>query len=368
MAGNPALRELTGARQGAFVDVAGAGDGAGLRALLRQGVMPGTVRLAMTREPDFFAADGLAGAEDVTVVARQDGAVSGMGRVSVLRLMKNGSARRIGYVGSLRVAPGLRESPRLIRAGYDLLARETPAAEAWFTSIAADNHRARTVLEKGTRFGIPAYRALCALVTLVAPARAAVGARGGPAAQEALSAFLAAQAARYHLALSWDDRVWTALRHHGLSPDDFVVVRQHGAIVAAGAVWDQRAFRQVIVDGYDSALRWGRPAVNLVLRLSGRSALPAPGSVLRSGSVFGAFVREPGLWAELWPLLQARAAASGLSWITLARDARDPELAVLRRIARAREYGTTLYDIALNPDVTPASYDRRWFRPEVALL
>ena len=39
-------------------------DEADVRALLRNTVMPGAVRVAFTREPDYFAGEGLAGAVD----------------------------------------------------------------------------------------------------------------------------------------------------------------------------------------------------------------------------------------------------------------------------------------------------------------
>jgi len=115
VAGIAALSVATG------VTVAEHEDDAELRALLRQSVMPGSVRVALTREPDYFAADGLAGADDVTLVSRRDGRVVGMGRLSVYDLVRNGRAQRIGYLGALRITSGTRESARMLRDGYELL-------------------------------------------------------------------------------------------------------------------------------------------------------------------------------------------------------------------------------------------------------
>lgn len=352
------------------VALADRGDDAGLRRLLRASVMPGTVRVAFTREPDYFAADGLAGADDVTVVARRHGEVVGAGRCSLYSLMRNGTPRRIGYLGLLRVADETRASPRLIREGYDLLGDVVRTrAEGFFTSIAIDNVRARRVLELGGRLGLPSYRRLCDLVTMVAPVRPNDVAEVEPPSESELGSFLNDDATRFQLALPWNGSLWQSLRQYQVSVRDFAVVRRGGRIVAAAAVWDQRAFRQTVIDGYEGVPGRIRPLVNAAAAMLGRPALPAPGTVLAQGSILGASVPDPRDWNTLWSQLQQRAGASGLSWLVISRDARDPELAILRRLTRAREFVTTLYDVVW-PGAAGWSepWDARLFRPEVSLL
>lgn len=354
----------------AGVAVAEPADEAGLRRLLRSSVIPGAVRIAFTREPDYFAADGLAGAEDVTVVSRQASEVTGSGRCSIYPLLWNGVRCRIGYLGLLRLAPDARESPRLIRDGYELLRQEVASrADGFFTSIASDNARARRVLERGGRLGLPAYRRLCDLVTLVAPVRTRAGAQADPVPKDRLIEFLAQHARRFQLSLAWDSTVLTDLAQHDVDARNFAVVRRNGTIVACAAVWDQRAFRQTVIDGYEGAVDIFRPAINAMLVMRGHPRLPAPGAVLDQGMILGASVPDPRDWTALWHALQHRAAVRGLSWLAIARDARDPELDVLRRLTRGREYRTTLYEVtwsgaARMPDVTPDHV----FRPEVGLL
>jgi len=169
VAGSVGLSVATTANTAA-VAVAEPADDANLRLILRESVVPGAVRVALTREPNYFAADGLAGADDVTLVSRRDGRIVGTGRLSVYDLVRNGRAQRIGYLGALRITSGTRESARMLRDGYKLLLRESGGiADGYFTSIASDNKRARRVLENGARFGLPTYRPLCDLVTLIAP-------------------------------------------------------------------------------------------------------------------------------------------------------------------------------------------------------
>lgn len=354
----------------ASVAVAEREDDAGLRRLLRESVIPGAVRVAFTREPDYFAADGLAGAEDLTIVAREGGRVTGSGRCSIYPLFRDGVRHRIGYLGLLRLAPEARESPRLIRDGYELLRQEVISrADGFFTSIASDNARARRVLELGGRLGLPAYRRLCDLVTLVAPVRKRTETSPEPVQLDGLIEFLAQDARRFQLSLAWDPTLLHDLARHDVSTRDFAVVRREGRIVACAAVWDQRAFRQTVIDGYEGALDTFRPIVDAMLVMRRRPRLPAPGSMLGQGMILGASVPDPRDWAELWPRLQCLASARGLSWVAIARDARDPDLAILRRLTRGREYRTTLYEVTWSgAERWPDSMDRHVFRPEVGLL
>ena len=352
------------------ISVASRGDEACLRQLMRESVIPGRVRVAFTREPDYFAADGLAGAEDVTVVSRWKDQVTGSGHCSIYPLLRNGVRQRIGYLGLLRVAEHARESPRLLRDGYELLRQQLQSrADGFFTSIASDNARARRVLELGGRLGLPSYRKLCDLVTLVAPVRKRMTTPGEPVSDDAFLDLLAGDARRFQLSLAWDPTLMQDLGRHGVSRRDFAVVRRAGKVVACAAVWDQRAFRQTVVAGYEGALKSIRPIVNAALVMRGEPRLPAPGTVLNQGVILGAAVPDPRDWGALWRELETLASARGLSWLTIARDATDPELIVLRRLTRGREYRTTLYEVAWGEsDHWPSFGGGQVFRPEVGLL
>lgn len=377
MAGSLALSELTDARTTTLALARRADDG-DLRALLRQSIIPGAVRVAFTREPAYHAGDGLAGAVDFTVVARRQGRLVAIGRCSVNHHVRNGQVQRIGYLGELRVATGTPGAARMLRDGYAFLAEVTAqsSVDAYFTSITVDNDRARRVLEHGARFGLPAYRPLANLVTLVAPVSRAVRmAVPGEAAAcredegAELTALLQRQALDAHLTLAWDVAQWAALARHGITPGDFRVVRRAGRIVAAAAVWDQRPFRQTVIDGYAGALHLARPLHNAVQVMRGRPGLPRPGSVLALGALLGASVADAADWPLLWRALEAQASATGLSWLSISRDARDPHLPMLQRLLQAREYHTTLYDVKWTDHAGRGDvWDTRVFRPEVGLL
>lgn len=359
-------------------------DDGGIRALLRRSVIPGAVRVAFTREPSDAAGAALVGSTDLTLVARDAARIVGVGRCSIHTLFRNGTPRRVGYLSALRLEPGAPSSPRLLRDGYRALASAASEAgvDGFVTAIADENARARRVLEHGGRFGLPNYRAQAPLVTLVAPVaratrdegrqgiEAELAARLGDAAStEELTDFLQRHAVRLQLTIAWDASRWSALARHGVTPASFVVVRRNGAIAAAAAIWDQRAFRQTFVDGYEGALRRLRPLANTWQRLRGLPPLPRPGSALSQGALLGVSVADTRDWPRLWLQLARRARALSLDWLTITRDARAPELTALRRLTGARAYHTTLYDVAWRDQPSwPDAWDGRLFAPEAGLL
>ena len=367
MARAAALRELTEATE---LALARREDDAELRALLRRAVMPGAIRVAFTREPHYFAGEGLAGSDDVTLIARQGGRLAGMGRCSINTLYRNGTPQRVAYLGELRIDPDAPRSASMLRDGYRFLARTAGTVDGFFTSIATDNLRARRVLERGARLGLPRYTMLCDLVTLVIPVgRGSAGTSASELDLAELTRFLDRQSRERQLTLTWNVSRWGNLLRHGVSPSSCVVSMDGPNIGGAAAIWDQRAFRQVVVDGYDRRVQVARPLYNGFQSLRGMASLPGPGATLAQGMLLGAFVTRPEGWDALWPPLARRARAMRLSWLSVARQAGDAELAVLRRKPGVQEYRSTLYavDWSDGPHWLDG-WESRSFRPEVSLL
>lgn len=359
--------------------VATAGDDAAIRALLRRSVPAGNIRLAFTREPAYAAGESLAGSTDVTVIADGHEGVCAMGRCSVQPLMRNGAPARVGYLGELRTDAGTPGMPRLLREGYALLAEHATAAgaEGFVTAIADDNARARRVLERGGRLGLPRYVPLAGLVTLIMPAaRTTAAMRDGDATEadptaslEELTAFLSASASRHQLALAWHAHTWAELAPHGVRPLDACVVRRGTRIVAAAVLWDQRAFRQTVVTGYGTALGLVRPVLNAMAAVVGQPTLPTPRSVLAQGTLLAATAESPSAWRALLSLVRARAASRGLSMVVATFDRRDEAVSAIRTCVRARAYRTIMYEVQFAGHRgfrTP--WDERLLRPEAGLL
>ena len=141
-------------------------DDADLRTLLREHGMPSWVEMTLEREPSFFAGAGWFGQERA-VIARQGNDVVGMCTAARQRLYLDGRAASVDYLGGLRVHPRWRGNVRTLRGGFRQLETDGPA-DFRFTSIAADNVRARRLLEAGLP-GFPRYQPIGRLDTLALP-------------------------------------------------------------------------------------------------------------------------------------------------------------------------------------------------------
>jgi hypothetical protein len=118
-------------------------------------------------------------------------------------------------------------------------------------------------------------------------------------------------------------------------------------------LWDQSAFKQSIVDGYDPVMRWGRPFYNAAARILRRPTLPRPGQALRSayGSFFCVRDNDPELARLLIAQLLSRA-HSGIrvtDHLLLGFAESDPLLAVARGFPHVA-YPSGIYTVAWDDD------------------
>ena len=306
MAGTIAQSQLMRHSADLSVGFAAEADDAGLRRLLRETPMPGPIRVSLEREPSYFGACRAEGGRHYTVCARdpETGRIIGMGCRTVRELYVNGEPQRVGYLNQLRIAPGYRHmSPKLLGRGFALL-RETRAAdEAPFdiTTIVGHNLTARRVLEAGLP-GLPRYRPIERIITMVIPVR------------------------RGQRPLTED----TDITHPG----------QFQTVGPLPPVWDQRAFKQVVVRGYESWLRRFR----WLLRL------PPVGTVL------------PLAYATHFPLDWE----TDCRWLAFGLAARHPLAATIRKQYRPRVYESLLY-VVHEPGIK-VNLDGRLAHVEVALL
>lgn len=252
-----------------------------LRALAEHG-MEGAVRLALLQSPDFFAAERIRGEVRLGILSDDSDEVLGCGARVVRRAWWNGAWRRTGYYCTLRAGPAGR-NVRAVRAAYGWareIEREDPLPVIT-TAILSGNTRALRLLTS-RRFGLPAYLDAGEVVTLTATAwslrRFADGVpgcevvTGDEVGEKTLRAFYADGRGCPPLFPELPDPLPSGLR---LS--DFIVLRRAGRLLAAAAVWDQRGFRQVRVQGYAAWLGWFRPLLNLAGASLGLPSMPAPG-------------------------------------------------------------------------------------------
>jgi hypothetical protein len=351
MAGAFLERELTGAR--AEFALARREDDSEIRRLLRETPMAGRISLSLEREPNYFADGEIPGETRQTIVARDAGKIVCVGSCVHRDLFVNGEPRRIGYLGGMRLAAGHAGRFDILRRGYECF-RELQAdnpASFYFTSIAADNLRARSFLEAGVR-GMPKYEFVSEYATVIMPAK-----RGDFSRAE--TATFESDGTR-QFAPVWSSQKMAAFEKLGLSRECFVSVRNKTA-----ALWDQRSFKQTVVRGYSGWLRFARPVMNLV----GLLKLPHVGEVLSNAFVCGVSGLDASTHLELVSMLRAAAAARGIRFITLGLAEKHPRLAAVLKSIRCRVYRSRIYLVDWKGiGGTAADLDGRIVSPEVAFL
>ena len=331
-------------------------DDALLRAMLRENAMPSWVDLAIEREPSFFAGKNVAG-DDWAVIAEEMGDVVGIYTASVLPAHVNGRPEQLGYLGGLRVKPRYRRRIRHLREGYASILPFAPVAGSvpwWFTVVGAENAAARRLLEAGVP-GLPAYHLQGEYTTFALPA--ARGRRRGLWRQATtgdvprLVTFHNARAAGFQCSpvLSED-----LVRRIGV---DRFFVCDYGV----AALWDQRAFKQIVARRYRQPLSALLRGYNAYAKLFRRIPLPREGRAL--DQTFIAFLALEDS-ADAGVLLQDLLSHCATPVASIGLHATHPMREAISRfkpiVWPARIYGVS-FDGTTPPNGRPA-------QPEAALL
>jgi hypothetical protein len=353
-------------------------DDPALRRLLRDRQMEGQISLTLEREPSFRRAQSIEGDLHYTIVVRdtETGAVLGMGSRSVREVFVNGERRRLGYLGSLRAAPGRRGLVRL-SAGYREVEATRRPDELPFdvTSVVEDNSPARRLLERGLP-GLPRYMPLCDYRTLLIPVGRSMRWRDSRVTEATSQDYteiadcLDRNMRRYQFGPAFcESELRSNERSRDLRAEHFVVVREHGRIVACAACWDQRHFKQVVVRGYAPLLARARPALNLALRVGGRPRLPAVGSQIPMAYVSHLAVdgdrRE--LVLALIDAMRRRCMHTTIEALTIGFSRRHPLLPAIEGRYPTRSYDSCIYRVQW-PGAPEFELDSRVPHLEVAAL
>jgi hypothetical protein len=191
-----------------------------------------------------------------------------------------------------------------------------------------------------------------AYVTLTVPVRrrrAVTGieiAPAGPEDVDLIADLLARWGSRHQFAPVWSpESLLAPERMRGLDPSGFLVARRQGHPVGCAAIWDQRAFKQAVVRGYDAGLAFARPLLNLASPLFGFPRLPAPGAALRAAMLSHVAVEDddPQVARSLVAEASSIAVGRGLDYLHLGFAARHPLLTTIERAFPHRRYVSRIY-------------------------
>lgn len=385
MAGAILERELSpaSAAQVRF-DLAEERDDAEVRRLLRENPMRGQISLSLEREPNYFADSGIPGEEKRTIIARDTGRVAAVGTCTTRERFVNGKPARVGYLGGLRLDATYEGRFDILRRGYEFFRelQTSEPADFYFTSIAADNLRARSFLERGIR-GMPTYEFVGEFVTLLIPtrrsARGPTSSDSNPEIRPGFNGqspdrfiqFLNEANAAFQFSPCWTAEEMSTLETLGLSKSDFCLHFKEGEIAGCGALWDQRAFKQTVVRGYARPLAFARPMLNAASPVTGQPRLPALGAVLSNAFVshLAAGKGHEHQMSRLIADLAAMARKCGIELLTLGFAANDFRLETVCRQFRCRKYRSRIYVVRW-PRIggSARELDGRLINPEAALL
>lgn len=309
-----------------------------LRELLRESSMPGWIRLAFGREPDFFHGAGVQGKTNEALVTLDGARALGMGCRSVKPMFVNGKKMDFGYLHGLRLHPDARRTSLLAR-GYAELKRlhENIPVPAYLTTVIEDNSQARALLTSG-RAGLPHYidrgRYITHAIQLNARRRKYDSPydirNGNDIGIKSVIDFIheAGRTRQFFPAIKADDFGTPYLR--GLNMADFRIALKNNEILGVASVWNQSAFKQNLVKGYAAPIRFSRPILNLFLRMSGFCPLPAPGEKLNSPYIAFACVRDndPEIMRALLEHIYYEYQRNGAHFLLLGMHEDDPLTAV----------------------------------------
>jgi hypothetical protein len=287
--------------------------------------------------------------------------------------------RLVGYLGGLRLDARSAGRFSILRRGYNFfreLQQEAPA-EFYFTSIAADNERARAFLERGLP-GMPRYEFICEFVTLTIStlsSRQPRLARSSIPCPDGLLSFLNEHNSAYQFAPYFEPRSSRReeapffLAPDSDSPSNFCILRTDQHIEACGALWDQRHFKQVVVRGYSKLLAIARPLINAFSKLTRQPRLPAIGETLSIAFASHLASKNDTALTTMIQQLANSARQRRIENLTLGFASNDPRLPFIRQHFRCREYRSRLYVVSW-PGIggTARELDQRRLAPEIALL
>ena len=340
-----------------------------LRNLMRETIVPGHIKIAYSREPDFFEAYRDIDDSTQVIVAEDNGQIGGVACRSIRNLLVNGKPSSVGYLSGLRLRPSVQNSTTLAR-GYAYLKtlHADNKAPVYLTTIIHGNSRAKDILTSG-RASLPAYIPMGNYLTHVCPVkRRAVS----PVVQDEVTIQAATQISPHELTdyltqegsrrqffpvHKSNGQTSGILRSIGL--DNVFVAQRQSKIVGTIAVWNQEKAKQHIIAGYSLIFRALRPLLNLSLWARNFHTLPKVGEELRYGAAALICVRNNDLdvfKALLWHAL-SMAAARGLHQLAVGLHERDPLVPALNDLTHV-VYRSWLYLVCWDGNPLDDTFDK----------
>jgi hypothetical protein len=334
-------------------------DDAELRVLLRDNPVGTKISISYEREPSVMLASTVEGEAHRFLALRQreSSRIIGMGGCAFYDAWVNGEKTRIGYLSQLRVSAQARGTFSFLVKGYTRFTEMAAEAGVPFfvTTVIADNTLARRFLSSPKR-GFPTYIERGRLHSLALPlwrvpskaknAWKGVVRRAVVDDKIKISEFLQREFRKFQFAPVFnEDVLWSEIRSRGLAVEDFLVAEDAGEIVGCLGLWDQSAFKQIVVRGYAPALRYGRGLVNALAPVLGTIRLPRVGDGFPH--VYFSHVAAPDnkILCRLLAEGMKCARTNGYSYAALGLSETHPAFSTVRNLFNHLDYESVIYSV-----------------------
>ena len=248
-------------------DIADARDGEKIAEILESNPFEGRISLLYTRRPDAYESFLKESKESEVLICRDknEGGVVGFGAYNVRELYVNGIPQRVGYIFGLRGYGQYLKSYPLLHKAFDYLYQRCQDRQISFyiTTILNYNLYSRRLLEKRRKF-MPSYEfygdyEIFALKTFLRKKKYS-GLTFRKATLDDVTAivkFLNQEGRQYQFFPLVKEEDLLEERLPNLSINHFyLVVDNNNEILTAGAAWDQKRYKQYIVQGYGLSIKF----------------------------------------------------------------------------------------------------------------
>lgn len=265
-------------------------DEAELRKLLVKTAMPGVIRLSYGREPHFFnSLDVLGKYNQITVARNVTGNIVGFGIRSLKSMYINGGIQQIGYLSNLRIEKKYR-GKLLLAKGFKYLheLHQDNQCPFYLTTIISDNENAKGVL-LNARGLLPIYQPWGKLNTYLINGSYIKSSTPNLQIEFAQSShldeivkFLQTEGKQKQFFPHYTENDFNQASGllQGLKDKNILIAKKNHKIVATLALWDQNAFKQILVNSYHPLLNMLRPIYNVYSKIRNKPYLVKPGSLL----------------------------------------------------------------------------------------
>ncbi len=266
-----------------LIELAKPSDDAELQNLAVEQIRSGSATVYFRHQPSFFQSVRVQGPVNQIGVVRdsQTDRIVGWGIRSIRAAYMNGMAANLGYLGGVWIDPSVRSGmllARIYRSFYEL--HRDRQTQLYLTTIPEDAYQIRQLLASG-RAGLPYYDDWGRYYAVGIRTTTAGGRSSGPIEvvradashiqqiEECLSQH--GPRRQFFPCFIANDFLSGVPHLRDLHTKDFYLALEQGRVVGAAALWNQTAFRQLVLAGYRG---WRRMYEAIVQRV--RSYLRRP--------------------------------------------------------------------------------------------